>query len=111
MNYFRLRVFAKLEEIFNRLGVIERLLSIRGEQIMSALDDLTAQVAANTSLESSAVALIQGIPALIAAAGIDPAKLIALQTQLTLSATALAAAIVANTPVAPVTPVIPPVLA
>lgn len=69
---------------------------------MSAeLDALTAQVAQNTTVETSAVALIQGLAAQIAAAGTDPAKLTALTTSLNTSATALAAAIAANTPQAP----------
>ncbi len=67
---------------------------------MSALDDLTAQVAANTSVEDSAVTLINNIAAALAAAGTDPTKLAALQTQLKTSADALAAAITANTPAA-----------
>ena len=75
---------------------------------MSALDDLTTQVAANTSVEQSAITLIEGIAAQLAAAGTDPAKLEALKTQLTASATALAAAITANTPVAPPAPPAPP---
>src|ERR1700730_483201 len=108
MLFSQLKIYVKLEEIFNRLGVIERILSIRGEQVMSALDDLIAQVSVNTSVEASAVTLIQGIPALIAAAGTDPAKLIALQVLLTTSATTLAAAITANTPVAPVVPPVVP---
>lgn len=69
---------------------------------MSAeLDALTGQVAQNTTVEASAVTLIQGLAAQIAAAGTDPAKLTALTTSLNTSATALAAAIAANTPAAP----------
>lgn len=68
---------------------------------MAALDDLTAQVTENTTLEGSAIQLIQNIAAALAAAGTDPAKLAALQSQLKTSADALAAAITANTPAAP----------
>lgn len=65
---------------------------------MSAeLDALTAQVAQNTTIETSAVTLIEGLAAQIAAAGTDPAKLTALTTSLNASATTLAAAIAANT--------------
>jgi len=70
-------------------------------QIMAALDDLTAQVAANTTVEASAVTLIQGLAAQLAAAGTDPAKLASLQASLKTSADSLAAAITANTPAAP----------
>ncbi len=67
---------------------------------MAVLDDLTAQVAKNTTVEESAVTLIKGLAAQLAAAGTDPAKLAALQQQLQTSGTDLAAAITANTPAA-----------
>jgi len=67
---------------------------------MSALTDLQAAVAAEDTVIASAVTLIQGIPALIAAAGTDPAALTALQSDITAQATALAAAVAANTPAA-----------
>ena len=70
------------------------------EKIMSALDDLTAAVAAEDTVIDSAVTLINGIPALIAAAGTDPAKLQALTADITAKASALSAAVVANTPAA-----------
>ncbi len=65
------------------------------------LDALTAQVAANVSVEASAVTMIQGIANQIAtavAAG-DAAALSALATELNTSASSLSAAIAANTPV------------
>lgn len=67
---------------------------------MSALTDLQAAVAAEDTVIASAVTLINGIPALIAAAGTDPAALTALQSDITAQATALAAAVAANTPAA-----------
>ena len=90
-----------------------------GEKIMAgtpnALDTtiaaLTAQVTANTTVEGSAVTLINGIAAQIAAAvaaaqaaGATPTELsepTTLQTNLTASAAALSAAITANTPATP----------
>lgn len=68
---------------------------------MADLTALTAQVATNTSVVSSALTLIQGLAAQLAAAGTDPAALAALQAQLATSDTALAAAVAANTPAAP----------
>lgn len=65
------------------------------------LTTLTAQVKANTDLEASAVQLITGIAAQLKAAQTDPAQVAALANQLQTSATALAAAITANTPDAP----------
>lgn len=69
-------------------------------KIMAALDDLQAAVAAEDTVIDSAIKLIQGIPALIAAAGTDPAKLTALQTDITAKSQALAAAVAQNTPAA-----------
>ncbi len=80
-------------------------LILRGELKMSKeLDDLTAEVAADTAVESSAVTLIQGLADQIKAAGTDPVALKALTDSLTTSSTALAAAVAANTPVAPPPP-------
>lgn len=81
---------------------------------MSALSDLQAQVTANTSVEASAVTLITGLAAQIAAAvqANDGPALAALSSQLNASATALAAAVTANTPAAPPgNPAPPPVAA
>lgn len=86
------------------LEVINRKLDLiltNQEKIMTALDDLQAAVAAEDTVIDSAITLIQGIPALIAAAGIDPAKLTALQNDITAKSTALASAVAANTPAAP----------
>lgn len=68
---------------------------------LAALDDLKAQVAANTEIEASAVILIQGIAAQLKAAieSGNPAELTALADKLHTSATSLADAITANTPV------------
>lgn len=70
-------------------------------KIMAAIDDLTTQVAANTTVEGSAITLINGLAAQLRAAGTDPAKLAALQASLKTSGDALAAAVAANTVAAP----------
>lgn len=98
------RILRELTSVNARLDAIEGLLLIEGKLIMSALDDLTAQVAAVTSVEQSAVTLIEGLAAKLAAAGTDPAKLTALQDSLKASSAALSAAILANTPAAPPSP-------
>jgi len=95
-------IHRKLDAI---LAAIERL-TTQGTTIMADLTSLTTQVAQNTTVEGSAVVLIQGLAAQLAAAGTDPAKLADLQAQLNTSATALAAAVAANTPAgSPVAPV------
>ncbi len=83
-------------------GRLESIITFM-EAIMSALDDLRTEVARNTSLEQSAVTLIQGIAQQLkdALAANDPAALTDLTNQLSASADALAAAVTANTPAAP----------
>ena len=71
---------------------------------MKELDDLTAQVQASNDVAASAVILINGIAARIAAAGVDPAKLAALTANLKSESDTLAAAVAANTVAAPPAP-------
>lgn len=66
------------------------------------LDNLTAQVKANSDLLDSATVLINGIADRITAAGVDPAKLSALSAELKAKDDVLAAAVAANTPTPPV---------
>lgn len=77
------------------------------ESMMSAIDDLTAQVAATVGAEASAVALIQGIAAelkdALANAGVSDPALTDLTKKLADSSAALGAAVAANSaPAAPV---------
>jgi isochorismate synthase EntC len=83
-----------------------RKLAIRIEDMTKALDDLTAQVKANTSLEASATAAIQGLATQIkdALANDDTAALQQLSTDLSASADALAKAIPASTPASAAAP-------
>lgn len=69
---------------------------------MSAFSDLQAAVAANDTVIASAVTLIEGFSAQLAAAGADPAALAALKSDIDANAAKLAAAVAANTPAAPV---------
>ena len=62
-------------------------------------DALTAQVTSNTSVEGSAITLLQNLAALLAA-NPTPAQVAALAVTLKSSADALAGAITANTPAA-----------
>lgn len=74
---------------------------------MADLTALTAQVQANTDAEASAIALLNGLSAQLAAVATDPAKVSDLANSLKSSADALAAAVVANTPAAPAPPPAP----
>lgn len=72
---------------------------------MSAeLDQLTVDVQKTTTVEDSAITLLQGLSAQIAALKNDPAALTALSTQLNAKAADLAAAVAANTPAAETPP-------
>jgi len=87
---------AKLDIIIAMLDDV-----LRKEHDMSVqLDTLTTQVKANTDAEASAVLLLQGLSAQIAAIKTDPVALQTLSDELKTSADALAAAVVANTPAA-----------
>ena len=78
-------------------------LMIKDNKIMVDLTALTTQVEQNTAVEASAVTLIQGLAKQIADSATDPAAIAALASKLNASATALAAAITANTPAVPPT--------
>lgn len=90
-------IMSKLAEMDSKLDVI-----LKGQdKEMADLSALTAQVAENTTVEGSAVALIQNIAAQLATSSGDQAAVDALAAQLKTSATALAAAVAANTVAAP----------
>ena len=65
------------------------------------LSDLTTEVERNSTVEGSAVTLIQALADAIAAAANDPAEVAALAARLKASSDALAAAVAANTPAGP----------
>ena len=90
------------KEVYELFEILLAAIQELGERVMSALTDLQAQVAQNTSVEASAVQLIQGIAQQLATAiaGGDATQLQALTASLSSTATALAAAITANTPAA-----------
>ena len=71
------------------------------EKIMAAIDDLATAVAAEDTVIDSAITLLKGLSAALAAAGTDPTKLAALQTDITAKTKTLADAVAANTPAAP----------
>lgn len=96
-EHFQRLVLQRLERIEYYLGQL-----FLGENAMATdLTALQASVANNTTVVQSALTLIQGFSAALAAAGTDPAALAALKASLDASDTALAAAVAANTPAAP----------
>jgi exosortase/archaeosortase len=95
------RVTGRLDRILTRLDAIAAL-----EQTMSTeMDTLQTQVTNTDTAIDSAIVLLNGLSAQIAATAGDPAKAAALAADLKTKTDALAAAIVANTPAAaPATP-------
>lgn len=84
----------KLDLILAKLAT----LSTQENSIMADLTTLTDQVAATATVEQSAIVLLNGLAAQLAAAGTDPVKLAALQDSLKSNTDALAAALVADGP-------------
>lgn len=78
------------------LFVVQTLILDQTEKIMAAIDDLVATVNAEDSVIDSAVILINGFAAQLAAAGVDPTKLANLQADIKAKTAALAAAIANN---------------
>jgi predicted nucleic acid-binding Zn-ribbon protein len=96
---------AMLKELRNEAYAYETKINTKLDKILERLhkmsielDNLTAQVKANSDLLDSATTLINGIADRITAAGVDPAKLKALTDELKAKDDVLAAAVVANTP-------------
>ncbi|SRR6266496_6675550 len=95
-----IHVFHHIEFINNKLDELITLvksLQTGATKMSGELDQLTSQIAQNTSAEQSAVVLLNHLHELLVAAQSDPAKLTDLITQLGTSKDALAAAITANT--------------
>jgi len=69
---------------------------------MTQITDLQAAVAAEDTVIASALVLINGFAAQLAAAGTDADALAALTSDIQTQSTALAAAVAVNTPAAPV---------
>lgn len=72
------------------------------------LTELQGAVEENTSIDQSAITLIEGLADQIESLQTDPAALAALASQLRASSVAMAAAVAANTPAAPADPPVDP---
>ena len=79
-----------------QLDAISRQIKETETKIMSAIDDLAASVAAEDTVIASAITLLQGLSAALAAAGTDPVKLAALKSDVDAQTATLAAAVAAN---------------
>lgn len=98
-DYYEIRrALERIEANLDRLLAYARRILTAEETMSAELDKLTVQVAANTSAEQSAVLLLGRLGDLIRSSVNDPAALLKLVSDLDTSKTALAAAVVANTP-------------
>lgn len=88
---------AKLDDILSRL----RALQGEGRTMSKELDDLRAEVERDRTVDESAITLLNGLSAQIAAQKDDPVALAKLAEDLKGQSDALAAAVAANTPAAP----------
>lgn len=93
-------IYAKLEEMHQLMQRHFSIIEQKENRVMAAVDDLQASVTAEDTVIDSAITLLQGLSALLAAAGTDPAKLAALKSDIDAKSGALAAAVAANTPAA-----------
>ena len=103
-NIYHHHDFPEVEAHFREISRKLSLILERIDRMSKELDDLTAQVKANSDLLDSATTLINGIADRITAAGTDPTKLAALTAELKAKDDVLAAAVTANTPVPTPTP-------
>lgn len=74
---------------------------IKERKLMATVEEVKAAVAAESTVISSAVTLINGLAAQVEAAKTDPAALDEVIANMKASSDALAAAVAANTPAAP----------
>ena len=91
----------QLHRIETAIAALTDLVTTQGAHIMSALSDLQTAVAAEDTVIDSAVTLINGLAAQIAALTPDQDAINALAADVNARASALAAAISTNTPAAP----------
>jgi hypothetical protein len=90
-----------LEAKLDRILAAVQAIQLQGTQIMATLSDVQAAVTAEDTVVDSAIALLQGLAAQIAALQPNQAAIDALAADVTSKTTALAAAVAANTPAAP----------
>ena len=99
----RLRLFVQLDRIERKCDQILVNLAREENVLMALIDDVAADVTAQTTVIDSAVTLLNGLSDQLAAAiaSGDPAKVQAVKDSIDTNTAKLAAAVAANTPAAP----------
>lgn len=100
--YFHLPSDPRLAEAIARVEAALAVVINQGIIMTQQMDDLEVEVSNNTTVEQSAVTLLNGLAATVLSLKNDPVKLQAFVDSLKASSTDLAAAVAANTPAAPV---------
>lgn len=95
------RIEQLLRQLLAAVGRLTKQDLLIGEFLMASIDDIVAQVTAQSTVEDSLISLLNSIAAQLKDAGTDPAKLQAVSDGLKANTDKLAAAIQANTPAAP----------
>lgn len=104
MNWWPIWPISQLNRIESKL---DQLIT-KETQTVTAVDDLTAAVAAENTVIDSAITLLNQLTAAISAANaISPAAVEAVVTDIQTKTSALSAAVAANTPAAPAAPTTP----
>lgn len=88
------QLVAKLDKIIQMLQTQQKEII----QMAASIDDVTLAVQKETTVEQSAITLLQQLSGMITAAGTDPVKLQAVLDLVNNNTDALAAAVAANTP-------------
>lgn len=90
--------YSDLRRLEDKLDQILTIVINQGAQIMATLQDLQAAVTAEDTVIDSAITLLQGLAAQIAALTPNQAAIDALAADISAKTQALADAVVANTP-------------
>lgn len=91
---------AENSEVLNAIAALSNQQAQETQTVMADLTALTAAVTNNTTVDESAIALLNQLGDLIRQNATDPAALAALADQLDSESANLAAAVTANTPAA-----------
>src|SRR5438876_11269474 len=102
MSLHSLLICVLIAQTLMILGVLRIVKKLN--KIMASLADLQAEVTAEDTVIDSAIALIQGLAAQVAALAPNQAAIDALAADIQGKSDALAAAVAANTPAPPPTP-------
>jgi hypothetical protein len=100
VDWFFTKLNRKLDLILGQLQIISNVQTMEDTAIMATLQDITAAVAAEATVEQGVIVLLGQLTAAVqaAVASSDPTQLQAVLDSITAQTAALSAAVTANTP-------------